>query len=69
MLASSQNPDRVSNILRSSVVTMRPMGMVRWVDAAPVVTWGTVCGCCLDDGHATAPSGWVLLVGLALVSA
>ena len=29
MLAISQNPDRVSNILRSSVETMRLMGIAR----------------------------------------
>ena len=38
MLAISQKPDRVSNILRSSVVTMRPRGMVRSTVAVPVVT-------------------------------
>jgi integrase len=30
MLAISQNPDRVSNILRTSVVTIRFSGIPRW---------------------------------------
>ena len=37
MLASSQNPDRVLNILRSSVVAIRASG-IRWCGAV-VLSW------------------------------
>ena len=61
MLASSQNPDRVSNILRSSVVTMRPSGIpVAW---SP---WSCVrhgADAWSEGGHATL----LLVAGLSLV--
>ena len=43
MLTSIQNPERVSNILRSSILTSRVVGMgpaVRRTGAAPVVAVG-----------------------------
>ena len=61
MLAISQNPDRVSNILRSSVVTMRLIGMrctARPQRGGP--------GRAVEGGHATAPSWWLVAGGLAL---
>ena len=56
MLAISQNPDRVSNILRSSVVMIRLSGIPWWAVLVP--TGGSTVASGVDGGHAIAPSSW-----------
>ena len=68
MLAISQNPDRVSNILRSSTAMIRGSGIGRGSGAAVRAAAGRAARHGDGGAHAAAPSRWVSAVSSRNIS-